>query len=94
MSLGLTYLQAKIYFTLTQLKTAEAQKISNVSNVARQDIYRLMPTLEKNRSGGKNNSNTDVIQSHTSKRGLLNSSSRKDERACNITGENKGALEY
>ncbi len=47
MSLGLTYLQAKSYLTLTQLDRAEARRISKASNVARQDIYRIMPTLEK-----------------------------------------------
>ncbi|MGD0071128.1 MAG: helix-turn-helix domain-containing protein [Candidatus Bathyarchaeia archaeon] len=47
MDLGLTYLQAKTYLTLTQLEKAEAQKISKASDVARQDIYRIMPTLEK-----------------------------------------------
>jgi sugar-specific transcriptional regulator TrmB len=47
MNLGLTYLQAKTYLTLTQLEKAEAQKISKASDVARQDIYRIMPTLEK-----------------------------------------------
>jgi sugar-specific transcriptional regulator TrmB len=47
MNLGLTYLQAKTYLTLTQLEKAEATKISKASDVARQDIYRIMPTLEK-----------------------------------------------
>ena len=47
MSLGLTYLQAKTYLALTQLEKAGAKQISKVANVARQDIYRIMPTLEK-----------------------------------------------
>lgn len=47
MDLGLTYLQAKTYLILTQLEKAEATKISKASDVARQDIYRIMPTLEK-----------------------------------------------
>jgi sugar-specific transcriptional regulator TrmB len=47
MNLGLTSLQAKTYLALTELGRADAQKVSKLSNVARQDIYRIMPTLEK-----------------------------------------------
>ena len=47
MNLGLTCLQAKTYSVLTTLEKAEAKKISKISNIARQDIYRIMPTLEK-----------------------------------------------
>lgn len=47
MDLGLTYLQAKSYLALAQLDKAEARAIAKVSDVARQDIYRIMPTLEK-----------------------------------------------
>ncbi len=48
-SLGLTYLQAKVYFALLKIGPVEAdvRKISQISNVARQDIYRILPTLEK-----------------------------------------------
>jgi sugar-specific transcriptional regulator TrmB len=47
MNLGLTLLQAKIYFTLANLKNSRIKRISKASNVARSDIYRVMPTLEK-----------------------------------------------
>jgi sugar-specific transcriptional regulator TrmB len=47
MDLGLTSLQAKTYLALTELGKADAQKVSKLSNVARQDVYRIMPTLEK-----------------------------------------------
>ena len=47
MNLGLTCLQAKTYVVLTTLKQADVKKISKISNIARQDIYRIMPTLEK-----------------------------------------------
>lgn len=47
MDLGLTCLQAKIYLTLTQLETAGTKKISAASTVARQDIYRIIPSLQK-----------------------------------------------
>jgi sugar-specific transcriptional regulator TrmB len=40
-------LQAKTYLTLTQLDKAEVKKIARTSGIARQDIYRIMPTLEK-----------------------------------------------
>jgi sugar-specific transcriptional regulator TrmB len=45
--LGLTLLQAKAYLALTKLGKAEVKAISRVSNVARQDVYRVMPTLLK-----------------------------------------------
>lgn len=45
--LGLTLLQAKTYLALAKLEKAEVKTISKSSNVARQDIYRIMPTLEK-----------------------------------------------
>ena len=47
MNLGLTLLQATIYLTLTKLGKAETQKIAKASNVARPEVYRVMPTLLK-----------------------------------------------
>lgn len=47
MDLGLTLLQAKTYLALATLGKAEVKTISKASNVARQDIYRIMPTLQK-----------------------------------------------
>jgi sugar-specific transcriptional regulator TrmB len=45
--LGLTLLQAKTYLALATLGKAEVKTISKVSNVVRQDIYRIIPTLQK-----------------------------------------------
>ena len=45
--LGLTILQARIYVTLTKLGKANARTISKQSNVVREEIYRIMPKLEK-----------------------------------------------
>ena len=47
MNLGLTLLQAKIYLTLAKLGKAGVNRISKASNVARSDVYRVMPALEK-----------------------------------------------
>lgn len=47
MGLGLTFLQAKTYLTLAKLGKAEVRTISKASNAARQDIYRIIPTLQK-----------------------------------------------
>lgn len=47
MDLGLTYLQAKSYLAFAQLDKAEVRTIAKLSDIARQDIYRIMPTLEK-----------------------------------------------
>jgi sugar-specific transcriptional regulator TrmB len=47
MDLGLTFLQAKTYLALATLGKADVKNISKASNVVRQDIYRVMRTLEK-----------------------------------------------
>ena len=47
MKLGLTLLQAKTYSTLAKRGSAEVKTIAKASNIARQDVYRVMPTLEK-----------------------------------------------
>lgn len=53
MGLGLTFLQAKTYLALAKLGKADVKTIAKASNVARQDIYRLMPTLQKLGLGAK-----------------------------------------
>jgi sugar-specific transcriptional regulator TrmB len=45
--LGLTMNQARAYLTLCQSGPAGAKKLSDLSKITRQDIYRVMPTLEK-----------------------------------------------
>jgi len=45
--LGLTSSQAKVYLTLIRLGTSNAQTISNYSDIARSDVYRIMAALEK-----------------------------------------------
>lgn len=45
--LGLTHLQAKVYLALVELKSATARDIHTFSNVARQDVYRLLSDLEE-----------------------------------------------
>jgi len=47
MGLGLTLLQAKTYLALTKFGIADVKTISKVSNVARQDVHRIMPELQK-----------------------------------------------
>lgn len=47
MNLGLSLLQTKIYLSLAKLGKADIKTIAKASNVARQDIYRIMPSLEK-----------------------------------------------
>jgi sugar-specific transcriptional regulator TrmB len=46
-NLGLSFLQAKTYLNLVRLEKADVRTISRASNVSRQDIYRIMPTLQK-----------------------------------------------
>ena len=49
MSVGLTLLQAKLYLALAKLGSSGGgvRKISHESNIARQDVYRILPELEK-----------------------------------------------
>jgi len=45
--LGLTHTEAKVYITLLFLKPATANRIHMESNVARQDVYRVLSELEE-----------------------------------------------
>ncbi len=44
---GLSLLQARMYLNLLNLGKANVQTIAKASNMARQDIYRIMPTLQE-----------------------------------------------
>jgi sugar-specific transcriptional regulator TrmB len=45
-ALGLTALQAKVYLALTKLGQAKIKRISKTTQVARQDLYRIMTELQ------------------------------------------------
>jgi DNA-binding IclR family transcriptional regulator len=40
-------LKSKVYLTLATLGKADVKTIAKASNIARQEIYRIMPTLQK-----------------------------------------------
>jgi sugar-specific transcriptional regulator TrmB len=44
---GLSLLQARTYLNLVELGKANVQTIARASSVARQDVYRIMPTLQE-----------------------------------------------
>jgi sugar-specific transcriptional regulator TrmB len=44
---GLTYNQAKVYLTIAKLGVATVSEVSKVSKVRREDVYRILPKLEK-----------------------------------------------
>jgi HTH-type transcriptional regulator, sugar sensing transcriptional regulator len=46
-NLGLTIDQARLYLALLQCGTATARQLASVSKIARPDIYRIIPTIEK-----------------------------------------------
>jgi sugar-specific transcriptional regulator TrmB len=46
-SFGLSWNEAKVYLALLQLKKANARAIARLSNVPRQEIYRVLPQLER-----------------------------------------------
>ncbi|MGB9740994.1 MAG: helix-turn-helix domain-containing protein, partial [Candidatus Bathyarchaeales archaeon] len=47
MLFGLSKNEAKIYLALLQLKQASTSAIAKLSNVPRQETYRVLPRLEK-----------------------------------------------
>jgi len=47
MKLGLTQVQATVYLTNSQLGKADVTRISKLSDIARSDVYRVIPALEK-----------------------------------------------
>ena len=46
-SFGLTGNEAKVYLSLLQLRKANAREIAKLANIPRQEIYRVLPSLEK-----------------------------------------------
>ncbi|MDH5462470.1 MAG: helix-turn-helix domain-containing protein, partial [Candidatus Bathyarchaeota archaeon] len=44
---GLTHNQAKVYLTIAKLGVATVSQVSKVSKVRREDVYRILPNLEK-----------------------------------------------
>ena len=44
---GLTHNQAKVYLTIAKLGVATVSEVSKVSKVRREDVYRILPKLEK-----------------------------------------------
>ncbi len=47
MAFGLTGNEAKVYLALLQLRKSNARAIGRLSNIPRQEIYRVLPRLEK-----------------------------------------------
>ena len=47
MGLGLTPNQAKVYQTILKLGSATFSQISKASSVRREDVYKVLPALEK-----------------------------------------------
>ncbi len=45
--LGLTTLQARAYLALSSLGYAQTKALSKISHIARQDLYRIMSSLQK-----------------------------------------------
>ena len=53
MDFGLSFLQAKVYLNLVVLEEADVKTIAQASNVARQDVYRILPSLLEKGLGEK-----------------------------------------
>jgi sugar-specific transcriptional regulator TrmB len=47
MKLGLTFDQARTYLALVQTGSSTAKELAEISKIARPDIYRIIPTLQK-----------------------------------------------
>jgi sugar-specific transcriptional regulator TrmB len=70
MDLGLTLLQAKTYLAFATLGKADAKTIAKASNVARQDIYRIVPMLQKLGLAEKIIANPTIYKATSIKDGL------------------------
>jgi sugar-specific transcriptional regulator TrmB len=69
--LGLTGLQARIYLALARLGVADVKTISRVSNVARQDVSRVMSGLQELGLVENGASSQDVYTAVPLRKGLL-----------------------
>ena len=47
LGLGLTLNQAKVYLAILKLEKTTATEIAKFSKVRREDVYRILPSLEK-----------------------------------------------
>jgi sugar-specific transcriptional regulator TrmB len=82
MNMGLTLLQATIYLALAKLGKAETQRIAQASNVARPEVYRVMPALLKLGLAEKIIGKTTLYEATPIKEGLsILLQNRKDEYA-------------
>ena len=89
MNLGLTLLQAKTYLTLTKLGKADIKGISKASNVVREEIYRIMPKLEKIGLVEKIVGRPTVYEALPLKEGLSMLLISRTEEKCQTAKENK-----
>jgi sugar-specific transcriptional regulator TrmB len=84
MGLGLTLLQAKTYLGLAKLGVANVKTISKVSNVARQDVYRITPKLQKWGLAEKIIANPTMYKAIPLKNGLLTLLQQKVEENADL----------
>ena len=47
LGLGLTLNQAKVYLAVIKLEKTTVVQVANFSKVRREDVYRILPSLEK-----------------------------------------------
>jgi sugar-specific transcriptional regulator TrmB len=91
--LGLTILQAKIYVTLTKLGKADARTISKQSNVVREEIYRIMPELEKIGLAEKTLTRPTLYKATLLKDGLGILIQRKAEETCRLQKKTRNIIQ-
>ena len=70
--MGLSYLQSKTYLNLAKLGKADVKTLAKTSNTARQDIYRIMPSLQKLGLAEKIVAKTTMYKATPIKEGLCN----------------------
>ena len=68
--LGLTFVQAKTYLNLAKLGKADIKTIATATNVARQDVYRIMSTLQERGLAEKIIAKTAMYKATPIKEGL------------------------
>jgi|GEM_PF-1415706 sugar-specific transcriptional regulator TrmB len=90
--LGLTPLQATIYMALRRTGQAGIMKISKTSNIARPEVYRVLPSLEKKGLVEKIVSNPTMYESVSLKQGFSMLLSQKTQENTDLQIETQALL--
>jgi sugar-specific transcriptional regulator TrmB len=93
MKLGLTQVQATVYLTNAHLEKADVTRISKLSDIARSDVYRVIPALEKRGLIEKTIGTPIMYKAIPLKEGFLTLLKQKNEENCTLEIETDQLLQ-